>query len=62
MTVPRSFGDRFSYSAAIIDCLQQKKVVDECKAIKLVDKCSRKNLPGLELFDYEKVFCVVVEL
>ena len=60
MTVPRSFGDRFSYSAAIIDCLPQKKVVDESKAIKLVDKCSRKNFPGLELFDHEKVLCVVV--
>ena len=39
-----------------------KKVVDECKAIKIVNRCSRKNFPGLELFDREKVFCVVMEL
>ena len=39
-----------------------KKVVNECKAIKLVDRCSRKNFPGLELFNCEKVFCIVVEL
>ena len=42
--------------------LTTKKVVDECKAIKLVNKCSRKNFPGLESFNCEKVFCVVVEL
>ena len=42
--------------------LTTKKVVDECKAIKLVNKCSRKNSPGLELFNCDKVFCVVVEL
>ena len=39
-----------------------KKVVDECKVIKIVNRCSRKNFPGLELFDREKVFCVVMEL
>ena len=37
--------------------LTTKKVVDECKAIKLVYKCSRKNFQRLELFDSEKVFC-----
>ena len=42
--------------------LTTKKVVDECKAIKLVNKFSRKNFSGLELFDCEKDFCVVVEL
>ena len=42
--------------------LTTKKVVDECKAIKLVNKCSRKNSPGLESFNCKKVFCVVVEL
>ena len=39
-----------------------KKIFDECKAIKLVNRCSRKNCPGLELFDREKVFCVGMEL
>ena len=42
VTVVRSLNDRFSYSPAIIDCWPQKKVVDECKGIKLVNKCSRK--------------------
>ena len=38
--------------------LTTKKVFDECKAIKLVDKCSRKKCPGLELFNCEKVLCL----
>ena len=42
--------------------LTTKKVVEECKAIKLVNKFSRKNFPRLELFDCEKDFCVAVEL
>ena len=42
--------------------LTTEKVVDECKAMKLVNKCSRKNFQGLELFDREKVCCVEVEL
>ena len=41
--------------------LTTENVVDECKAIKLVNKCSRKNCHRLELLDCEKVFCVVVE-
>ena len=42
--------------------LTTEKVVDECKAIKLVNKCSPKNCQKLELLDCEKVCCVVVEL
>ena len=37
--------------------LTTEKVVDECKAIKLVNKCSRKKCQKLELLDCEKV-CV----
>ena len=42
--------------------LTTEKVVDECKAIKLVYKCSPKNCQKLELLDCEKVCCVLVEL
>ena len=42
--------------------LTTEKVVDECKAIKLNYKFSRKNYLGLELFDCPKVCCVVLEL
>ena len=40
--------------------LTTEKVVDECKAIKLNYKFSRKNYLGLELFDCPKVCCVVL--
>ena len=42
--------------------LTTEKFVDECKAIKLVNKCSRKNFLRLELLECEQGFCVVVEL
>ena len=42
--------------------LTTEKVVDECRAMKLVNKCSHKNCLRLELFDCEQVFCVEVEL
>ena len=42
--------------------LTVEKVADECKASKLVNKCSHKNCLRLELFDCEKVFCVAMEL
>ena len=42
--------------------LTTEKFFDECKAIKLVNKCSRKNFLRLELLECEQGFCVVVEL
>ena len=42
--------------------LTTEKVVNECKAIKLNNKFSRKNYLRLELFDPQKVCCVVLEL
>ena len=42
--------------------LTTEKVVDECKAIKLVNKCSRKDCLRLKLFDCKNVYCVEVEL
>ena len=60
--VARSLSDLFFIRPYNHRLLTTEKVVDECKAIKLVNKCSRKKCQKLELLDCEKGCCVVVEL
>ena len=55
-----------SWSVFIQPCnhrlLITEKVVDEYKAIKLANKCPRKDFLRLESFHWEKVYCVGMKL